>query len=478
MSHVDHEVTSDLDESSAPAKQVFFHVGAPKTGTTYLQQVMWHNRRRLASNGVCYPLDHPTAHFTASLDLCKRKWGGRWDPSWDGAWDRVAQRIQRWRGDRAIFSGEIMGLASPEQAALAVESVQPAEVHVVFTARDLARQLPSDWQEQVKHRHTVTLTKFVDDLIRLGHQAPRPFGELFWGLHDPAYVLKRWEDIVPVDRIHVVTVPQVSARTDLLWRRFATVTGLDPDVYDIDVPRDNTAMGVVETEFLRRFNERAGKALTHEHGPVINNLVGQRLLAGRPGKQPIRMPRQHDDWVTERSGLLIAQIRESGYHVVGDLDELLPSPPPRDEPVVVPEEIAEDEVESVAFDLVAGLIQEVLSLRGQVKNLTAEVGPRGPGGNKAGARKAAAKTAAGRAGGGRGAGGGGGAGAGAGAGAGGGAGGGGGAGPRGGGGRLGGTGRPGQGRPGRKRGPEAPAASATATATPPRQFDQPSDDEV
>ena len=68
-----------------------------------------------------------------------------------------------------------------------------AEVHLVFTARDIARQLVSDWQEHIKHKHVVTLERFVDDLVELGIDAPRPFGQMFWGLHDPARVLGRGE---------------------------------------------------------------------------------------------------------------------------------------------------------------------------------------------------------------------------------------------------------------------------------------------
>ena len=36
-----------------------------------------------------------------------------------------------------------------------------AEVHVVCTARDLARQIPAVWQEDVKNRHVVTFADFV-----------------------------------------------------------------------------------------------------------------------------------------------------------------------------------------------------------------------------------------------------------------------------------------------------------------------------
>jgi hypothetical protein len=153
-------------------------------------------------------------------------------------------------------------------------------------------------------------------------------------------------------------------------------------------------MGVVETEFLRRFNATSGKTLTSEHGPVITNLIGQRLLASRPGKQPIRLPREHNDWISQRSAQLIEDIRSSGYDVRGDLNELRPAPPPSDEPEIIPEQLAREEVDSVAFDLVALLIAEVVRLRGQVKTLTAQVRPRGPLAKKAAAKKAAALKAA------------------------------------------------------------------------------------
>ena len=37
------------------AARVFLHVGAPKSGTTFLQTVLWDNRKRLADNGVLVP---------------------------------------------------------------------------------------------------------------------------------------------------------------------------------------------------------------------------------------------------------------------------------------------------------------------------------------------------------------------------------------------------------------------------------------
>ncbi len=41
--------------SEAPARRIYLHVGQHKTGTTWIQNVLDHNRARLAEHGVCYP---------------------------------------------------------------------------------------------------------------------------------------------------------------------------------------------------------------------------------------------------------------------------------------------------------------------------------------------------------------------------------------------------------------------------------------
>ena len=67
--------TRAADQSPAPADdgrprpRVLVHIGEPKTGTTFLQQVMWSNRAELAAQGVVLPGHHPQDHFRASQDL-------------------------------------------------------------------------------------------------------------------------------------------------------------------------------------------------------------------------------------------------------------------------------------------------------------------------------------------------------------------------------------------------------------------------
>ncbi|MFA6575721.1 MAG: hypothetical protein WCS84_09900 [Nocardioides sp.] len=59
-----------------PTRRVLLHVGTPKTGTSYLQDVLFRNRRTLHSAGILYPADRFDAHFLAALDLMRLPWGG------------------------------------------------------------------------------------------------------------------------------------------------------------------------------------------------------------------------------------------------------------------------------------------------------------------------------------------------------------------------------------------------------------------
>ena len=80
---------------------------------------------------------------------------------WEGTWARLAATSRSSPAPTAVLSSELLAAATPAQARAAVASFGDAEVHAVLTVRDLARQLPSGWQEQVKHRQTMSLDQFV-----------------------------------------------------------------------------------------------------------------------------------------------------------------------------------------------------------------------------------------------------------------------------------------------------------------------------
>src|SRR3990170_4047391 len=317
--------SSASDPSPAPAAPtVYVHIGAPKTGTTFVQNVLWRNREQLAADGVLYPYESKHQHFPAMLDVRERAWGAHPPGYWRGTWDEVAQRSASWSGHTVILGNEILGGATEPQIRRLVDSLAPAEVHVIFTARDLARQLVSDWQEHIKHKHTITLEDFVDELIEHGRDAKPPFGEMFWGLHDAEQVLQRWAKLVPSDRIHLITLPPPGTPGNTLWQRFCAVTGLDADRYSIDVRRSNTSLGRAEAEVVRRINRRVRELEPPHYDALVRLRLTGSVLKGKGGR--LVLPEGRMSWARERSRTLIDALSGSGYDVAGDLEELMPRP--------------------------------------------------------------------------------------------------------------------------------------------------------
>src|ERR1044072_2231107 len=91
-------------------QRVFLHIGSPKTGTTFLQEVLWTNRDALREAGVKYPGSRADAHFLATQDLRELVWHGHVDPAVPGAWDRLVTEVRTWPG-ASVISHEMVGSA-------------------------------------------------------------------------------------------------------------------------------------------------------------------------------------------------------------------------------------------------------------------------------------------------------------------------------------------------------------------------------
>jgi hypothetical protein len=104
-------------------KKVHLHVGTPKTGTSYLQHVLFHNRRLLRLKGVSYPADRFDAHFLAALDLMRMPWGGL-EAQAIGRWGRLAEKVRDFHGT-SIISHEILATASRAHIGRALGSHGP-----------------------------------------------------------------------------------------------------------------------------------------------------------------------------------------------------------------------------------------------------------------------------------------------------------------------------------------------------------------
>ncbi|EHR51177.1 hypothetical protein SacmaDRAFT_2939 [Saccharomonospora marina XMU15] len=304
------------------SQRVYVHIGLPKTGTTSLQALLWHHREALAADGVLYPGADDTAQHKAAIDVHPQRFPQWNEPGVKGSWDWLVEQVRAWQGT-SLISSELLAPASPEEARRVLSALSFAEIHVVCTVRDFARQVPSVWQENIKTRDSTTLEEFLAHLRG---------GELtdvstpFWDFQDLPRVLRTWGGSLPPERVHVVTVPPKGAPSELLWQRFATVLGVDAGKYTTDVPQENFSLGLAETELLRRVNVALGPDMPWpRYAGVVKDTLAAKVLAELDGSTRIALPPGDHGWVADTARRFVDAVAEAGYHVVGDVDDLIPA---------------------------------------------------------------------------------------------------------------------------------------------------------
>lgn len=308
---------------STPARRLFLHIGLPKTGTTSMQEILWRNRTSLAEAGLLYPGRDSAAHHRAVIDLLSYRYREWTDPGTAVAWQWLLEQLPPSPED-ILLSSELLAPAEPADVTRVLTELSFAEVHVVCTARDLLRQIPSVWQEDIKNRRTDPFDEFVGR-IREGRRAEA--GDLFWSYQDLSRVLGTWSRDIPAERVHVVTVPPPGAPPDLLWRRFATAVGLDPARYDTALPPHNTSLDLAQTEMLRMLNVELGDSLVWtDYVRVVKERLAEGMLPGLRGTSRIGLSVADREWVTSAAREIADEIAAAGYHVVGDLGDLVPDP--------------------------------------------------------------------------------------------------------------------------------------------------------
>jgi hypothetical protein len=339
------------------SRQLFVHVGLQKTGTSYLQAAMLNSREALAAHGL--DLVPPTKRESFELMLVVRdRYGSRRDPESDEAvLRRFSEQLDRAPGPRAVLSQESLAAARPRQIERLLAACGDREVHVVATVRDLARQLPSSWQEQVKAGGTSPYPRYLEELQELERTGS---GRNPWIHLDPPRVLGRWAQALSASRVHVVTVPPSGSSTTLLLSRFARVLGVDPEHLEPEDRPSNSSLGHVQAEVLRRVNAELGDGIrgSHVYGDVVKRSFGRRVLAPQAGARKIRVPADLRPWcdaVTERQ---VAELAAAGYHVEGSLEDL------RCGDTAFADDVAEPSEDEVARSSVSALAA-ILTARGE-----------------------------------------------------------------------------------------------------------------
>jgi hypothetical protein len=339
---------------------VYLHIGAPKTGTTYLQDMLWANKDTLDQSGALVPGHYRYARVPAIRDFM------RWNPDASEPlprrWRRIAREIKRWNGRSAVLSQEFMCRMTDGQTHALVESLghgTKSRVHCILTVRDISRLLTAQWQTTMRSRRAWTLTEYcaaAAEMSTADHAAA--MHDHFWIRHDYEAILNRWIGEVGKGNVTVVTVPKSSSDPEELWRRFCDACEIDASTTASADPT-HESLGAASAELMRHLNQhevvRQMSLKTYQRS--VNTAISRRGLVDRRSKEPkLSLPPEFAEWADRSAEQMITLISNAGIRVIGDLDDLKPDA--ASGPAVIPEELGSPDLLDACIDGLAGLVGE------------------------------------------------------------------------------------------------------------------------
>jgi hypothetical protein len=272
---------------TTPPGRLLLHVGAMKTGTTYVQDLLQANRRVLRRAGWWVPQQRRVVQATrellgiggVALGSGAADGGTLADaPRWVALMDEARERAGDPSCRGAIVSMEFLSFVRPAGAALVREAAEGLDLHVALTARDAVRALPSQWQSLTRNASGLSWPDFA---VAARAGGPSRGARSFRRTQDLPRMVTAWSGVVAPDRFSVVTVPTGrGGPRDLLWQRLCSLVDVDPATTATDGAFANEQLGYGSCELMRLVNAaglaRASSAADYRR--VVRRLTRDHLL--------------------------------------------------------------------------------------------------------------------------------------------------------------------------------------------------------
>jgi hypothetical protein len=286
-------------------------------------------------------------------------------------WDRLVAQLDRWDGE-GFLSHEFFCMAKPKQIRRAVRAVAPAEINVIVTARDYVRQFPAVWQEMLKVKGDLSLDEFMERAFARDLR-----GAWGWRSQDLPAALRRWSRVVPVENIHVVTVPPPSAPRDLLWHRWCEVLQIDDSEFDMDLGFQNESLGTPQAALMRYVKPYLTGPLRDSgvRHRWVRKYFGHEVLVPQRGER-FGLRQEQAAQLRKLSIEAVEEIRQVGYPVTGDLADLIPDENQPERPH--PDDVTEGEMLEVAAKALDQMIRDVRDLTNERDDLIEQAQQRRP----------------------------------------------------------------------------------------------------
>ncbi len=349
-------------------RRVFLHIGTMKSATSYLQELFDLNVEYLTGAGILWPSEELRYQgIRERLGRPARETDHR------PAWPMLAKLVRQHPGD-VIISNELLAALGSREITRVVTAMPGEEVHVVVTARDLSRVMPSHWQTTLKNGGTDSWADFAAAICT--DAPPDPSAERmhgwFWRRHDVPQIIERWRRVVPAERISLVTVPVSGGDPSALAQRFGSVVGVRLTGLTEPAGLTNASLGAHSAELLRRLNLQRPDMGRAEQLHGLRKALGGALAATGAELEPrFALSQAQQEWVRARGQTMIAELESDGVRVEGALSDLVPpeSPPSG---VVDPAASTDAELLHAAERGLAGMVTTVADLRLELNEVSAE----------------------------------------------------------------------------------------------------------
>lgn len=302
------------------ADRLVLHIGAMKTGTTFLQSVFNTNVAALEAEGVRFLGGRFGVQSLAVRDILNLPRGPRRNRR---RWARLIDELRAHPAEVGVVSMEFMSFAGPRHLAAFFEPLDGIEVDVVLTVRDFYRVIGAQWQTYTRNFGTDDWNDYQRNIVpgllpRAGGRARETFDRA----QAIEEIVGRWRELVPAERIHLVTVPGPDAPRDLLWRRFAEAAAIPAIDVDLSQTRDNSSVGFASCDFLRRANVHLGDVRPVPYRQKMRPLINEALAPLRSQEGKPVLDRRTARFANRRNQAL-RELLSSGVHPwVGDLADL------------------------------------------------------------------------------------------------------------------------------------------------------------
>ena len=307
------------------ADRIVLHIGAMKTGTSYLQSLLVANAAAHADHGFLYVGRSFRTQMSAATQVLK--WPNR--PDRHVGWRALVDEARRFEGGTAVVSMEFLSFAREHQVDAYLAPLAGFEIDVVLTVRDQFTAIPAQWGSYARRLGDDswrTYLRRIDPARRRKGDRGTRAARTYTRAQSLDLMVQRWGGHPSVRRLDVVTAPAAGSARDELWQRFARAVAMPADLAtSAGSGYANPSQGYASSEVLRRLNrhlqDQPVKACTAALRPMIlDALVPFREREGKP-----QLDRGGAALAREVNRRVRAAVLDGGHTVHGSL-EALPVP--------------------------------------------------------------------------------------------------------------------------------------------------------